>query len=425
MSTILLIVVFTLFVKKAVSSKSVFNIYFISASTGFYYLIISPLFIEFSDISLFGFYNTNFNYLRYFAVSYYLAFFVGLGRIRSAKTATLAIRPEISHIVLLMLLLCVLVFGIVGPGLVELNSLNFINISLPVFLFVLLIVFASTKSKLRRSFYLALGTTVSLTSGFRIRVLLFLLPLLTLLRSLTYLRLLVVGLFLPPLFSVIEIVRVYGSGFDPEKLSSLTIDSVSFLPLGELGPPVISAVILETTSAFGTVFFAPFIEGFTRLLPAILVGEKGLPELQVYINTVLLPIDYEYAGVAPLVLGELYFQFGFIGGIIGGCFHGLIYRFIHNHVFSRYSGQFKVISIGYLSVFFGYYFFSRGYFFQVFSELIFVLFFLGICTRKIKKNTAFSSTSKSIAKKAMRGRLAHESHFSPIKSLPQDSGESQ
>lgn len=417
-STSLLLLVFVLYAKKAVSSNSVLNVYFISASTGFYYLIICPIFIEIFEISLFGFYNTNFDFLRYFAVSYYLAFIFGLGRIRSDKTATLTVRRNISYIVLVMLLLCILVFGIVGPGLVALKSLNFLNISLPVFLFVVLIVFASEKSNLRRFCFFLLGVTLSVLSGFRIRVLLFLVPLLTLLRNLTYVRLLLVSLFLPPIFSVIEIVRVYGSGFDLDKLSTLTANAVPLLPLGELGPPVISAVILETSSPYGTVFFSPFIEGFTRLLPGILVGEKGLPELQVYINAVLLPIDFEYAGVAPLVLGELYFQFGIFGGIIGGYLHGQIFRFIHNNVFSKYSGQFKAISIGYLSVYMGYYFFSRGYFFQVFSELFFVLLILVVCSRKLKKS-ALCPSGKTTEKSVSKVGPAHNDNCVPLKTQTQ------
>lgn len=386
LSSILLVFVFCLYYRRAINDVGVFNIYFIALAAGSYYLIVSPYYIELNNIELFGYRDLDYDYLRYFGASYYLSFYFALRNGGSTKGPPLFLKINYVYALMFLLGIVIFLFGVVGDGVFQFESANFVNISLPLFLFLGLTAFANSGKKSHRLFHIVIGVFVSLLSGFRIRLLLFLMPLLGLSRSINYIRLFFIIILLPPIFSIIEVVRIYGQGIDLDRFAYLSLSDFSLLPVGELGPPVISAVILSKSSLTGTIYFNPFVEGITRMLPSLLTGEKEVPQLQFFINRILLPSEYEYSGLAPLVLGELYYQFGMLGGLIGGFIHGYFFKKIHDSFFSRFHNDLKVVLVGYLSFFFGYYIFSRGYFFQTFSEIMLVLLVLKICSKKLPRS---------------------------------------
>lgn len=177
--------------------------------------------------------------------------------------------------------------------------------------------------------------------------------------------------------------RKYGSG-----LSLSALDGLSWRDLltgfgGEIGPLFVLASVTERPIP-DWAMFDPWIVGFLRMVPSSIWPDKPKADYYGDIYYAFTTPGVEYAGVASTQHVEVLLQFGWFGVPFLSC----LYFLAAIYLVSRLNLQAREVRLaGYCLVptFFGFYMQTRGYFFQVFSDGVFMfgpLFYMSHARRR-------------------------------------------
>lgn len=189
-----------------------------------------------------------------------------------------------------------------------------------------------------------------------------------------YLAIFFIGL-LVVIFGITTLVRTKFEGLDLTDLGSKNFEDMLFGVFADANIIFGLVSILDSFVAFDNfIHLQPLTDAVTEFLPRFLFPDK---EAGTYVEGVLYGLIAEeaiYSATAYPFFGEYMLMFGYAGYFIMismlsffifGCF-----AFLHKEALdSRYFS----IGVGLLSVFFGYYYFSRGYFPQFVKGFVFVV----------------------------------------------------
>jgi hypothetical protein len=177
--------------------------------------------------------------------------------------------------------------------------------------------------------------------------------------------------------NLIGIGRVYGNGIQASRWNELTFSDIMSSFGGEVGPVYVFKDFTANHLPY-LIYFEPWTVGISRLIPSFLWEDK--PDAD-YIR--LIPYWFSDpaaidAGVAAPQHVEILLQFGWIGLPFLACFYfciaGLLYHWLQG--LSRAA---RIAGSALIPAFFGYYMQTRGYFFQVFTDALFLFGPLFLC----------------------------------------------
>ena len=238
--------------------------------------------------------------------------------------------------------------------------------------------------------WLVLGVVlfVLLQAGFRYRIMILLAGLVTSYAYKNKINLNIFIVLIGAAFAIlasnlIGLTRTYGEGVDLTRLEDSSIADLFTSPQGELGTfYVFNDIAGRPLPDLSPL--QPWIVGASRMIPSFIWENKPLPT---YLNHIISgAVGAEGAGVAPPQVAEFLLQWGW-WGILPLAF--IYYRF-STYLLDRIKTHERSVRITFYSLapaFFGYYMQSRGYFFQILSDGLFVflpLFFLSKKQNKYK-----------------------------------------
>jgi hypothetical protein len=191
-----------------------------------------------------------------------------------------------------------------------------------------------------------------------------------------------------PLFVVLGSIRRYGLGIDLTALNAETVDAASRDFAGEFGVvyafDYISAHPLPPLS-----HFEPWLVGIARLVPSALWPDKPQAHYLQHIAAGATDPNAQMAGIAAPQHAEILLQMGWWGLLPLAFLYfsaagWLVKRF-------AYRGQdVRLAGCALIPFFFGYYMQSRGYFFQILSDGLFMLAPLFLLNIGMKRGSAFA-----------------------------------
>jgi len=179
------------------------------------------------------------------------------------------------------------------------------------------------------------------------------------------------------LSNLMGIGRVYGNGIQTSRWEDLTFSDVMRSFGGEIGPIYVFKDFAANELP-KLIYLEPWTVGVSRLIPSFLWPDK--PDAE-YLR--LIPYWFSdpaaaTAGVAAPQHVEMLLQFGWMGipflAFLYFCAAGII-----QHRLQRLSRPARIAGVALIPAFFGYYMQTRGYFFQVLSDSIFLFGPLFLC----------------------------------------------
>lgn len=164
--------------------------------------------------------------------------------------------------------------------------------------------------------------------------------------------------------------RQYGRGIDISRVEDMSWSEILKSVGGEIGPIyVISHVASNPLPE--PVLLEPWIIGLTRLVPSFLWPDKPTAEYLRHLTSGFLDSNAVQAGIAAPQQVEMLLQFGWIGLPILAFlyFYGAIYLIYR---LSRLGREARIAGCAIAPAFFGFYMQTRGYFFQILSDGLFM-----------------------------------------------------
>jgi hypothetical protein len=190
-----------------------------------------------------------------------------------------------------------------------------------------------------------------------------------------------------PLVIALGVVRRYGQGIDTSALNKETFDAMS----GSFGGEFSLVYVLDYLTAHPLPPpspFEPWLVGIARLVPSFLWADKPVATyLSHFIAGATTP-GAEAAGTAAPQQAEILLQMGWWGlfplafvyfSIAGWLAKRLAYRGL----------EVRLAGCALIPPFFGFYMQTRGYFFQVFADGLFILAPLFLLNIGMKRGSAF------------------------------------
>ncbi len=214
---------------------------------------------------------------------------------------------------------------------------------------------------------------VFLQAGFRFRVILILAGAVTAFAVQRRIRLrisymLAGGTVAVTLSNLLGMVRRYGQGIDYNSLGEASVEHVSSFS-GEAGIVYTLGYIADHRLP-DFVMFEPWTVGFARLIPSFIWQDKPMLSYGRYLLDITETNSFG-AGVAVPQHVEMLFQFGWFGlPLLAFIYFYIIAYLIHRLNLLGYEA--RVAGCSLVPVFFGFYMQSRGYFFQILSDGLFV-----------------------------------------------------
>jgi len=246
--------------------------------------------------------------------------------------------------------------------------------------------------------YLIITIGLYLNSGFRYKLLFLTFPIFLLYFLLKNLSPKIYFLYLSTgfisfglIYTIIERIRTYGSGFNLEKLDGYNILDL-FINIFKIGETSVflttSGLISIIPSEFPHVYFYPFYKVLIHPIPREFLDKNPGD----YINDALLALyqdRVQVVGAAMHNYGEYYLMFGWLGIIIGGYLLGVLMKkiwiWILIHQDEEIALPLYLLNISYL-----YIIISRGYLPQQFQLYAFAILPITITyiinRKKIKTN---------------------------------------
>ncbi|WP_033035883.1 hypothetical protein [Pseudoalteromonas marina] len=188
-----------------------------------------------------------------------------------------------------------------------------------------------------------------------------------------FFTLVIVGIF----FSVMTVVRSKFSGLDLDAIKYIDLETLLY---GLFADANSVFGLASTLSQYGNdlpfVHFKPLIEVFEQFIPRFIYPDKNLySHLKDIAYGISMSEESLRSGTTVPFFGEYFTMFGWYAVYIGS----IIYVFLTIWLFklvSKYSLNARqlLIGVGLISVYMGYYYYSRGSMAQIFKGLIFIVY---------------------------------------------------
>ncbi|MEQ1697188.1 MAG: hypothetical protein ABL901_15245 [Hyphomicrobiaceae bacterium] len=245
------------------------------------------------------------------------------------------------------------------------------NFMVPLTLVALIRERFSTRSLL----FLMVVLVIFLQAGFRFRIMIMLAAIVTAYALMHRKR---IGLLVTlggvvialALVNVIGAIRRYGSGVDLDNLNNIKSDSLFSSFGGELGIVYVLNYTAENPLP-ELVTFDPWLVGVARLIPSFIWSDKPSADyLRNFIAGTTI-VNADKAGIAAPQHVEMLYQFGWFGlPILAFLYFGLACLIVGRLL--NTTRETRIAGCALAPAFFGYYMQTRGYFFQVFSDGLFM-----------------------------------------------------
>jgi hypothetical protein len=237
---------------------------------------------------------------------------------------------------------------------------------------------------------------VFLQAGFRYRIVILVLGAVTIAAFIFRFR---VGVLLAPagvfigivLINLVGSIRRYGRGLDFSNVDGLTLDTLLTDFRGEIGPVYVFAYTAENPLP-PPIGIDPWLIGVARLVPTAIWPDKPTPDYLSYVTRGTTDFSADSAGIAAPQHVEMLYQFGWEGlPILAFAYFAIAALVIR--LLWRMGPEARIVGCAMAPAFFGYYMQSRGYFFQIFSDGLFMfgplfLMYLGKMRRRLDTRSA-------------------------------------
>lgn len=171
--------------------------------------------------------------------------------------------------------------------------------------------------------------------------------------------------------NVIGQIRTYGSGVSFEGFNATDLLNTSGSFGGETGVILATAYIAENVPQ-KLYYFDPWIVAVARLIPSVVWPEKPTPDYLYYILSGTDTIHADSAGIAFSQPAEILLQFGYVGLAVVAAMYFAIAAKISS-TGTKWAGVYGLALSSLCPAFFGYYMISRGYFFQILADGLFII----------------------------------------------------
>jgi hypothetical protein len=173
------------------------------------------------------------------------------------------------------------------------------------------------------------------------------------------------------LVNVIGAVRRYGQGIDLSGLTSERFDSMTRSFGGEFS--VVYAFDYITANPLPPPnWVEPWVVGVARLVPSFLWPDKPVAEYLTRVSAGAAVPGADKAGIAAPQHVEILFQFGWWGLLpMAFCYFWIAGWLVRRVAFT--GRELRLAGCALIPFFFGYYMQTRGYFFQVLADGLFIL----------------------------------------------------
>lgn len=199
----------------------------------------------------------------------------------------------------------------------------------------------------------------------------------------------VFGIFLLALFSLMTITRQKFGGLDLSAVGDQSSNDVMYGFFAE-GNTIfaLTSIIVNFVDMDKYYYMQPVLDALLDLVPRFIVPWRNTAQYADDVLIGLLVPEARLSGTAYPYIGELLLMYGYSAVIIGLILVTGLYAAIKNSLIASVSPiGVKYIGIGLLAVFFGYYYFSRGYFSQSLKGFLFlVLPYCYLLSRSGSKN---------------------------------------
>jgi hypothetical protein len=170
--------------------------------------------------------------------------------------------------------------------------------------------------------------------------------------------------------NVIGTIRQYGLGVNLSNLNTANFDSMMSSFGGEFGTVYVLNYTAENPLP-AMVTFEPWIVGFARLVPSFLWPDKPTGEYLHYFIAGTTVGNADKAGVAAPQHVEMLLQFGWVGLPVLAFLYFSLAGFMVSRLL-RLGREARIAGCALVPAYFGYYMQTRGYFFQIFADGIFI-----------------------------------------------------
>ncbi|KTF18948.1 hypothetical protein [Pseudoalteromonas sp. 10-33] len=203
-----------------------------------------------------------------------------------------------------------------------------------------------------------------------------------------FISLIIVGIF----FSVMTVVRSKFSGLDLDAIKYIDLETLLY---GLFADANSVFGLASTLSQYGNdlpfVHFKPLIEVFEQFVPRFIYPDKNLySHLKDIAYGISMSEESLRSGTTVPFFGEYFTMFGWYAVYIGSVLYVFLTIWLFKLV-SKYSLNPRqlLIGVGLISVYMGYYYYSRGSMAQIFKGLIFIVYPYIILLRMQRINLKF------------------------------------
>jgi hypothetical protein len=172
------------------------------------------------------------------------------------------------------------------------------------------------------------------------------------------------------LMNLMGILRRYGRGFEFDGIGSLSLADILTGFAGESG--IVYIIQYAASNPPDWIWFDPWLISIARLVPSFIWPNKPTADYLMRVATYFHDRDAAMsAGLAAPQQVEMLYQFGLAGVfVIAFVYFTLISRL--QSAMGRLGRDARIAGLAIIPPFFGYYMQSRGYFYQMFLEAIFM-----------------------------------------------------
>ncbi len=369
------------FLIKTVKLRQI-NSFFILFLASQYYIVVIPI-MGIYGYPIFGFLEESKVWEKYIYIGsiYNLAMYMAMITKKNFKIITNSRKKKPNlNIVKLTVLTLIVIYSLlyINTGTLFFNNYKFLNVLATLLVISTLILFPAKK-------YLLIipSIIIIILIGFRAKIILIFSGLITnILKSKYYLIILIPAAILASY--IFENIRQYGASFNKNRLNqifeNLNLDNFVNIIVnqGEATVSLYSSIILSS-NLFYENFLDPYIYAINKFL--FMDNIKNPNE----ILTKIEGFDYANSGFAFNHFVELYLQGGILTVFIGSYLYGLFFKHIELYIKEKFIEEYSKYLITFFAIFFGFYNYSRGHFFQIFTDLIVIFLFLYIITFRLKK----------------------------------------
>lgn len=170
--------------------------------------------------------------------------------------------------------------------------------------------------------------------------------------------------------NILGMIRRYGQGIDLSRLQVQSGADVFTKVGGELGPVFVTAKVADSPiTTYATI--EPWLVGIARLVPSFVWSDKPTAR---YLSSFYsgLAVNADRAGIAAPQPVEMLLQFGWYGvALLSFCYFTIACA-LHRQSL-RLTPQGRIVGVALIAPFFGYYMQTRGYFFQILADGLFII----------------------------------------------------